>query len=1108
MLAQVQVTDLLPSGYTFTSFNATSGTYNSTTGLWTLDILANSESETLQIIAVVNPTGDYTNIAEVTNSDTPDPDSTPNNGVTTEDDYSTATTTPIPLSSDLSLTKTVNNTTPIVGSEVTFEIVITNNGPQDNNGIQVTDLLPSGYTFTGFRISTGTYDSVTGIWNVGNLVAGDSETMQLLATVNATGNYTNTVEVTATDLADPDSTPNNGVTTEDDYAEATTVPVPTSADLSLTKTVNNPTPLVGSSVTFSIQITNSGPQEANGVVVTDLLPSGYNYVSYSATTGTYDSTNGLWNVGNMPISDSYTLQITALVNATGNYTNSAEITASSQPDPDSTPNNGITTEDDYAEVTTTPTAQSADLSITKTVNNATPLIGSQVTFEIAVTNNGPQDTAGVTVTDLLPSGYTFNAYSATFGTYNNATGLWTIGNLANGVTHNLQITATVNASGTYLNTTEVTASSLPDPDSTPNNGVILEDDYAASGVIPVAPQADLSLTKTVNNSSPVVGSLVTFEVKVTNSGPNDATNVSVEDLLPNGYAFNSYTISTGTFDSTTGMWSVGNLANGEVETLQIVAEVRAIGNFRNIVEVHHSDQIDPDSTPNNFVTTEDDYAFAETVPVPATADLSLTKTVNIVRPVIGSQVTFSIAVNNSGPQDATGVVVEDSLPAGYTFVSYSTTAGTYNSGTGLWTVGAIQSGTTHTLQLTATVNATGPYLNISEVVASDQFDPDSTPNNNAILEDDYAVSATIPEAPSSDLSITKTVDNPSPIEETEITFEIVVTNSGPENNTGVQITDLLPIGFTYSRYTVSTGTYNPTTGLWNVGNLTNGQSETLQIVAIASAVGNFTNIAEVTAADLLDPDSTPNNGVTTEDDYAAVLVTIRAKNPPSPKSDLSITKTVSNPTPLVGSQVTFEIIITNNGIDDNNGVQVTDLLPSGYAFNSFTVSTGTYNQATGIWTVGNLANGISETLQITATVNATGNYLNSAEVTAAVIPDPDSTPNNGITTEDDYAEISTTPIQQASDLSLTKTVNNATPLVGSQVTFEVIVTNNGPQDNNGVQVTDLLPTGYTYNNFTISTGTFNSTTGLWTVGELKVGKSQTLQLVATVNPTGNYTNAR
>ncbi|MET3027961.1 gliding motility-associated C-terminal domain-containing protein [Flavobacterium sp. UW10123] len=1101
--AQVQVTDLLPSGYTFATFNATSGTYDSTTGLWTLDILESSESETLQINAIVNPTGDYTNIAEVTNSDTPDPDSTPNNGVPTEDDYGTATTTPIPQSSDLSLTKTVNNATPLVGSLVTFEVVVTNNGPQDNFGVQVTDILPSGYTFTGSTISTGTYDNTTGIWTVGNLVTGDSETLQIVAQVNPSGIYTNTAEVTAANLPDPDSTPNNGITTEDDYAEVTTVPVPTSADLSLTKTVSNPTPLVGSLVTFSIQVTNSGPQEANGVMVTDLLPSGYTYVSYSATTGTYDPATGLWDVGNMPVSDSYTLQITASVNAIGNYTNSAEISASSQPDPDSTPNNGITTEDDYAEASTTPTATSADLSLTKTVNNTAPVVGSQVIFSLQVNNAGPQATDNVTITDLLPSGYTFVSYNTTAGSYDAVTGLWTVGSMPVSSSHTLQITALVNAAGNYTNSAEVTASSQPDPDSTPNNGITTEDDYAEVSTTPIPQLSDLSLTKTVNNITPLVGSHVTFTIVVANNGPQDNTGVQITDLLPSGYTYSSFTVSTGTYNSTTGAWNIGNLANGESETLQITAIVNASGNYQNIAEVTAANLPDPNSTPNNGVPTENDYATATITPTAQAADLSLTKTVNNGNPLVGSLVTFEVVVTNIGPQDTSGVTVTDLLPNGYTYSNFTISTGTYDPVTGLWTVGNLINGKSETLQILAIVNPTGNYVNVAEVTASALPDPDSTPNNGVTTEDDYATATVTPNAQSADLSLTKTVNNTAPLVGSSVIFEVIVTNNGPQNTTGVEVTDLLPSGFSFANYSSTKGAYDNATGKWIIGSLINGDSQVLRITAVVKPTGDYVNIAEVTASAQPDPNSTPGNGVPTENDYGTVTV-----SPLGQSADLSLTKTVNNATPLIGTPVTFEIAINNQGPQDAAGVEVTDLLPSGYTYSSFTATKGTYNNTTGKWIIGSLLNGDSQTLQLTAIVNASGNYLNSTEITASSVPDPDSTPNNGITTEDDYAEITTIPVVPMADLSLTKAIvgNNIHPIFGATVTFEITVTNSGPQTATGVKVIDQLPSGYEYVVYSSTAGQYYNATSIWDVGSIPNGASETLLIGVRVNTTGNYQN--
>jgi VCBS repeat-containing protein len=118
------------------------------------------------------------------------------------------------------------------------------------------------------------------------------------------------------------------------------------------------------------------------------------------------------------------------------------------------------------------------------------------------------------------------------------------------------------------------------------------------------------------------------------------------------------------------------------------------------------------------------------------ADLSLTKSVDRSTPAVGSNVTFTIIVSNAGPGSATNVAVSDVLPAGLTFVSATASQGSYSAGTGVWTVGTIAGGSSSTLNITATVTTFGAKTNIAQVIASDQTDPDSTPNNNSSGEDD------------------------------------------------------------------------------------------------------------------------------------------------------------------------------------------------------------------------------------------------------------------------------------------------------------------------------------------------------------------------------------
>jgi len=118
------------------------------------------------------------------------------------------------------------------------------------------------------------------------------------------------------------------------------------------------------------------------------------------------------------------------------------------------------------------------------------------------------------------------------------------------------------------------------------------------------------------------------------------------------------------------------------------------------------------------------------------------------------------------------------------------------------------------------------------------------------------------------------------------------------------------------------------------------------------------------------------------------------------ESDLRVTKTVNNPTPNVGSSVIFTVTASNLGASNNTNVTVNDLLPNGYTYVSHTSSTGTYVPGTGVWTIGNLNDQANATLTVTANVNASGNYMNTATISGD-LGDPASINNS--------AAISTAP---------------------------------------------------------------------------------------------------
>jgi uncharacterized repeat protein (TIGR01451 family) len=117
----------------------------------------------------------------------------------------------------------------------------------------------------------------------------------------------------------------------------------------------------------------------------------------------------------------------------------------------------------------TPTSTAADIRMTKIVDNATPTIGQNVMFDVRAINDGPGVATGITVQDLLPTGYTFVSKTEYNGSYE-ATGVWTVGDLNLNQTAVLLVTATVKTTGTYTNTATRTASTPTDP-QTDNDSV-------------------------------------------------------------------------------------------------------------------------------------------------------------------------------------------------------------------------------------------------------------------------------------------------------------------------------------------------------------------------------------------------------------------------------------------------------------------------------------------------------------------------------------------------------------------------------------------------------------------------------------------------------------
>lgn len=369
--------------------------------------------------------------------------STPNNHTQTPTITGTVSSS---ISTDLAITKTVSNINPVACTDsVTFTLTASNLGNNPST-VTVNDLLPSGYQYLSSNASQGTYNPANGIWSVGNLNTNDNAVLTITANVLSSGNYTNTATISG-NTSDPVMS-NNTATVN------VTPNLSNIVNLAVTKTVNNTNPAVDSNVTFTINVQNLSSNNATGVVVTDLLPTGYDFIS--STQGTYNSlTRTLTrNIANLAGSSSSSFTITARVRAGGNHNNRVSVTSNQC---DTNPANNS------ASVSVTPNLSNTfDLAVTQTVSNQAPIIGNNVTFTITARNNGPQTATSALVNTLLGSGLQYINSSTATGSYNSATGVWSIGNMSNSASATLTITAQVlqGEESVYLSIAEITGNNI------------------------------------------------------------------------------------------------------------------------------------------------------------------------------------------------------------------------------------------------------------------------------------------------------------------------------------------------------------------------------------------------------------------------------------------------------------------------------------------------------------------------------------------------------------------------------------------------------------------------------------------------------------------------
>ncbi|HEX9756175.1 MAG TPA: hypothetical protein VGB26_00070 [Nitrospiria bacterium] len=347
------------------------------------------------------------------------------------------------LSADLSVIKTDSPDPVLAGTQLTYTVTVTNNGPDNGTNVILTDTLTPGLTFISATPSQGSCSETGGVVTcpLGNLANGLSATVTIVGIPTTDGSITNTATVSGNE-GDPNSG-NNSV------SEITTVN-PASSDLSIIKTDSPDPVLVGQNLVYTLTATNNGPSIANGITVTDTLDSSVTFLSATPTQGSCFESGGTVTCSLGTLSNGSGAAITILVQPTleGSISNSASVTANEN-DPNGTNNSD-------SEITNVKAA-SSDLSLTK-IDTPDPVsVGATLTYNINVINNGPSLANGVTVTDSLPGGVSFGSAVPSQGicSENSGTVTCNLGTLSDGASATVNIFVTPSLEGTLSNSANV-----------------------------------------------------------------------------------------------------------------------------------------------------------------------------------------------------------------------------------------------------------------------------------------------------------------------------------------------------------------------------------------------------------------------------------------------------------------------------------------------------------------------------------------------------------------------------------------------------------------------------------------------------------------------------
>ncbi len=885
------------------------------------------------------------------------------------------------------------------------------------------------------------------------------------------------------------------------------VAVARAAQLSVVKSASDLEPLVGDTVTFTVQITNSGPSGAVDVVITDVVQSGFSYIAVSISGGdSRDDSDPIgvglvWTINSLPVGGTTSVSFQVVVNAGGAYTNVAAVDGP-----------GVTVVDPPGPtgpgVTILP-RRVPDLRVSVGAPAPTLVAGVTSYIPVTVSNVGTAPTTEpLTVTVGLPAGvdgpvsYSENGWSCT--TIGQTVRCLHPGPLNHGdsMLFSVPITPDDSTIGTIPGPIPVTVEPPPgDPNPTDNGPtpVPIGD--------PVARDAQLTVVKSVDEENPLIGETVTFTVQITNSGPSGAVDVVITDVVQSGFSYVAASMVGGDTQDDSDpsgvglLWDINSLPVGGTMSVSFQAMVNAGGAYTNVAAVDGPGVtvVDPPGPTGPGITI-----LPRTVP-------DLRVSVGAPAPTLVAGVTsyIPVTVSNVGTAPTTEpLTVTVGLPAGMDGpVSYSENG--WSCTTIGQTVRCLHPGPlNHGDSMLFSVPITPDDSTIGTIpgpipVTVEPPPGDPNPTNNGPTP----VPIGDPVARDAQLTVVKSANDLEPLVGDTVTFTVQITNSGPSGAVDVVITDVVQSGFSYVAASMVGGDTQDDSDpsgvglVWMINSLPVGGTTSVSFQAMVNAGGAYTNVAAVDGpgVTVVDPPGPTGPGIT-------IL--------PRRVPDLRVSVGAPAPTLVAGVTSYIPVTVSNVGTaPTTEPLTVTVGLPAGVN-GPVSYSENGWNCTTTAQTVrclhpGPLNHGDSMLFSVPITPDDSTIGTIPGPIPVTVEPPPgDPNPTDNGPTPVPIGD----PVARDAQLTVVKSVDEENPLVGETIAFTVQITNSGPSGAVDVVITDVVQSGFSYVAASISGGNSRDDSDpsgvglLWVINSLPVSGTTSVSFQAVVNAGGAYTN--